>query len=278
MSLADTLKGLKSKINNFEEEFETKIKEVEEKEAEEKKIQAKKDALINILQKKEKVITLNVGGKIFKCAKSMLTSLKDSLFEKLFEDDSFDNETVFFDRSYNYFDVILNYIRTKSFNHKDYLRAELEDIKFESDYYSLNELSKILNDILSQVVFISFTSSGRYSSCGTHKLEDLSTKDTKTGICVQSPYYITIELNFEHEFEKIEVAGFTGNSGTWSPSNGSNAQVLTSSDGISFKEVGRLTSLSSTINTITLKKSTAKFIKFQHNGYLGLGYLNILKN
>ena len=95
-----------------------------------------------------------------------------------------------------------------------------EEIKFESEYYGLCEVAKICDEVLSKVEFVSFESSGKYSNCGTHKvsyleliisisiftqIEDIKDKNLTTGICVQSPYYITIELNAEHEFEKIEI-------------------------------------------------------------------------
>lgn len=279
MSLADSLKGLKSKLNNFEEEFETKIKEVEIKEAEEKKRSVKENAIETILGKKDPVVSMNIGGKVFKCSHSLLVSVKDSLFEKLYEGGNHVNEVLFFDRSYNIFPILLNFLRTKTFNPKDYIRTELEEIKFESEYYAIGPLTKICDDVLTKVEFISFVSSGRYGSCGTHKLEDLSTKDLLTGICVQSTYYITVEFNFEHEFDKIEIGGWTGNTSSWAASNGSGATIFTSTDNVTFKEVGKIpTDFGSKIMTVSLKKSSAKFIKFQHNSYLGLGYLSIIKN
>lgn len=277
MSLASSLLGLKSKLNNFESEFETKLKEVQVVDSKEKRT-VNEDVFESIVSKKDPVVTFNVGGKLFKCTYSVLVSVKDSLFEKLYEEGQRINEVLFFDRSYSNFPIILNFIRNKTFNPKEFSRNDLEDIKFESEYYAIHPLTKILDEILNRVEFVSFTSAGRYSSNGTHKLEDLSTKDLKTGICVQSPYFITIELNFEHEFEKIEIGGCTCNTSSWAPSNGVNASIMTSLDGVTFNEVGKIPSnFGGTIITVPVKKSTAKYIKFQHNSYVGLGYLNILK-
>lgn len=277
--LADTLKNLKSKLNNFEDEFNTKLKDVEIKEKEEFKRKVKEDALENIIKRKDPIIQLNIGGKIFKCSKSVLISNEKTIFSLLYKDGTRDKEVLFFDRSYERFDVILNYLRTSVLNIKDYVKFEIEEIKNESDYYGIEGLSKICDEALSQVEFVKFYSSNRYSSCGTHKLEDLSDTNLKTGICVQSPYFITVELNFEHEFDGIKIGGWTGNTSSWAPSNGASAKILTSIDNVTFKEVGIIPShFSSNIIEVKLKKSTARFIKFQHTGYLGLGYLSIIKN
>lgn len=276
-SLADTLKGLKDKINNFEGEVEEKLKKIEETEKREKKREQNQIILNNIIQKTDPIVTLNVGGKLFKITYSVLVSVDNTLFTKLYENKQRINEVLFYDRSYKFFPVILNYLRNKSFDKSQYDRMDIEEIKFESDFYSISCFSGILDEILNKVEVIGFKSSAKYSNCGTHKFEDLSNKDLKTGICVQSPYFITLELNNDHEIDKIEIAGLTGNS-SWSATNGANSQILTSLDGVSFKNVGTIPSnFGGQIQTVTITKSVCRYIKFQHNSYLGLGYFNVVK-
>lgn len=272
-------KGLKERLGNFEEEFNSKIEEVSKLEEEETKRKLKEEVASNIITKKDPIISINIGGKIFKCSYSVLTSFKGSLFSELYKDKAHVNEVFFIDRGYDFFHIVLNFIRSRVFDVKDYTRQEIQDIKEEAEFYVISDLISICDEILTKVEFVSFTSSAKYSSCGTHKLEDLLTKDLNTGICVQSPYYIIIELNFEHEFDKIEIAGFTGNSGSWAASNGCNATILTSTDNTNWKDVGKLpANYGGTIQKVEIKKSVAKYIKFQHNTYLGIGYLNIVKN
>ena len=180
---------------------------------------------------------------------------------------------------FDYFPIVLNYLRTKTINLKEYNRIELIEIKEEFDYYAVEGIVKELETLLNVVELVSFSSSAKYSTCGTHKIEDLKTKDLNTGICVQSPYYITIELNYEHEFDKIEIGGWTGNSSYWASSNGSGAKISTSVDNVNFIEVGIIPSnFASTIITVDLKKSIGKYVKFQHTTYVGLGYFNVVKN
>lgn len=276
MSLVNDLKSLKARLGNFEDEFATKIVEVERLEREEMKKKLKEEAAKNIIDRSDPVVSMNIGGEVFKCSLSILTSVKDTLFENLYRNPNNVQRVVFFDRSNTYFSAILNYIRCHIFNPDKYTRDELEDIKIEAEYYCLSDLLSLVTERLNKIEFVSFESSARYSSCGSHKLEDLTSKDLKTGICVQSSYYITIELNFEHDIEKLEIAGVIGNS-SWAVSNGINAKILTSTDKNNWKEVGTIPSnFGENIITVPLKKSVAKYIKFQHNSYLGIGYLNIL--
>lgn len=275
--LKDDLSGLKSKLENIEGEFENKLKEVENKEKAFKKIDEQIDELIN---KKDSVIKLNVGGKVFQTKLSTLLSVKDTLFTKIVSSALDKNESInefFFDRCYDQFHIILDYLRTKTFSPKGLMKTEIDELLFESDYYGITAISDLILDLQKEIVFVSFESSGRYSTAGTHNVMDLSDKSLNKGICVQAPYYITIELNFEHEFEKIDVAGWNGNSGMWSVANGSNAQILTSRNKSTWTEVGNLPTLSGTITSVILKRTTAKYIKFQHNSYLGIGYLKIYR-
>ena len=276
--LKDDLSGLKSRLENIEGEFENKLKEVENKESRFKKIDEQIEELIN---KKDTVVKLNVGGRIYHTKVSTLLNSKDTLFGRILTKaiDSGENITeLFFDRSFDQFDVILDFLRTKQFNLKGLQKSELEEIQEEAEYYGIAEISLALKDLQREVIFVNFESSGRYSTAGTHFVQDLNDKSLTKGICVQSPYFITIEFNFEHEIDKIEVGGYNGNSSLWNVGNGASAQILTSTNKNDWTNVGTLPSnLNATIQAVVLSKSRAKYIKFQHNSYLGLGYLKVFR-
>jgi hypothetical protein len=278
--LKDDLLGLKSKLENLEKEFEVKLNDVNKKEERFKQIDQQIDDIVN---KKDQIIKLNIGGKVFQTKMSTLYNVKDTLFYKLIstnvENNTELNKEIFIDRSYTYFPMILDYLRTKKFSIKGLTKYELEDLLDEAQYYGITEILNVLGDMQKEVAFVSFTSSGQYSTAGTHRLEDLSNRNLMGGICVQSPYTITIELNFEHEINKIEIGGWNGNTGIWYPGNGSGSKILTSTDNTTFTEVGSIpTTFGATIITVNLTPSVGKYIKFQHTSYVGLGYLNILKD
>jgi len=272
------LSGLKSRLENIEGEFESKLKEVESKESKFKRIDEQIEELIS---KKDTVIKLNVGGRIFQTKYSTLLSVKDTLFAKIISSAIDKGETItelFFDRSYTHFHLVLDYLRTKKFIPKGLAKSTIDELKVECEYYGITSIDEVLAEMMKEVDFISFESSGRYSTAGTHELKGLKDKTMMKGICVQSPYYITIELNFEHDFDTIEIGGWNGNSSLWYAGNGSNAQIMTSKDKNTWTQVGTIPSdYGATIKTVKLKRSCAKYIKFQHNSYLGLGYLNVLR-
>ena len=83
------------------------MKELEVKKVEETKRQVKEEAYLSIISKKDPVVSMNIGGQIFKCSHSVLTSVKDSLFEKLYENGNRVNEVLFYDRiDYSTTDII----------------------------------------------------------------------------------------------------------------------------------------------------------------------------
>mmetsp|Transcript_34337 Transcript_34337/g.35629 ORF Transcript_34337/g.35629 Transcript_34337/m.35629 type:complete len:284 (+) Transcript_34337:104-955(+) len=274
--LKEDLSGLKSKLENIEDEFENKLKEVENKESKFKRIDEQIEELIS---KKDSVIKLNIGGKIFQTKLSTLLSVQDTLFSKIITSamDAKENiSELFFDRSFTHFHIILDYLRTKRFNCRGMNKWDVDDLQLECEYYGIKEIDDILIEMQKEVEFVAFESAGRYSTAGTHEVKGLSDRSMTKGICVQSPYHIIIEMNFEHEFEKIEVGGWNGNPSLWYPGNGANAQILTSKDKKTWTDVGKLPSnLGASIQNVSLKKSTAKYIKLQHNSYVGIGYLKV---
>jgi hypothetical protein len=98
------------------------------------------------------------------------------------------------------------------------------------------------------------------------------------GVCAGSPGWIIVEMKRECEFEEMEIAGWKGNSTIWYCENGSGANILTSMDKEKWTQVGNIPSgYGSKIAKVKVKKSFAKYIKFQYTSYIGIGYLNIKK-
>jgi hypothetical protein len=278
--LKDDLIGLKGKLENLEQEFEVKLTDVNQKEEKFKQIDKQIEDIVN---KKDTIIKLDIGGKIFHTKMSTLFNVKDTLFYKLIctnVDKGLNfNKEIFIDRNYKFFPMILDYLRTKKYCLKGFTRYELDDFEREVNYYGLSEIQANLNKLRDEVEFIAFTSATRYSTAGTHSLADLKNRNLMGGICVQSPFNIVIELNMEHEISKIEVGGWAGNTSLWSPTNGANSKIQTSLDGVTFTDVGVIPgSFGNNIQTVNLTKSVGRFIKFQHTGYVGIGFLNILKD
>ena len=278
--LKTDLLSLKNRLENIESQLEGQMKDLEVREEKWKKM----DEQVNLITKNQnEIIKLNIGGKKFATRTETLLSVKDTLFYKLILSEKFDlKDEIFFDRSPKIFPFILDYLRYHKINYKRFNKEELEELRIESDYYEIGEISQYLEDRLKEIEFVRFESSGNYSynnqTAGTNRVEDLKDKSLQKGICANSPGWIVIELNSEWDFEELEVAGYNGNSVLWYNGNGSGASIQTSLDKNNWKTVGTIPSnYGSAIVNVKLTRSSARFIKFNHNSYLGLGYLNIKK-
>jgi hypothetical protein len=278
--LKSDLNSLKSRLENIETQLEEQMRDLEVREEKWDRLDSRVQELMN---KEYELVKFNVGGKKFASKTETLLKVKDTLFYKMIISARFDfREEIFFDRSPKYFPFLLDFIRYNKLNYKRFNKEELEELKIEAEYYEIGEICTYLEDRFKDVEFVDFEISNPYIhnglTAGTQKIEDLEDKNLDTGICAKSPGMIIIELNGEWTFEDIELAGWNGNSSLWYSGNGSGATIETSIDKTKWKNVGTIPSNYATVITpVKLKISTARFIKFSHSIYVGLGYLKIKK-
>jgi hypothetical protein len=142
--LKGDLLGLKDRLESLEKEFEVKLKDVEVKEDKFKKLDNQLD---EFLSNKDAVIVLNIGGKKYQTKLSTLLSVKDTVFYSLLTRFISNNEEtpkeLFFDRNYSLFGYILDYLRTKKFNIKQFSRWEREDMITELEFYGLADVLQL---------------------------------------------------------------------------------------------------------------------------------------
>ena len=136
--------------------------------------------------------------------------------------------------------------------------------------------------MFNNIEFIKFEYNAPYIydeiNVGTNKVEDLIDRSLLKGIVAISPGWILIELNKEWEFEDIEIGGYNGNPNAFAPTNGGGANILTSNNKINWVTVGILPhNYGSFVTSVRITKSSAKYIKFVSNSYLGIGFLEIKK-
>jgi hypothetical protein len=137
-----------------------------------------------------------------------------------------------------------------------------------------------------EIKFINFEFNASYTSgntiAGTNNIEHINNYEDRSannGICANYNGWIILELERDVEFSKMELAGWNGNTSIWAPSNGAGASIKTSLDKSSWITIGNIPSnYSGTITTLELVTSKAKYIKFEHNSYLGIGYCKILQS
>jgi hypothetical protein len=278
--LKDDLLNLKSKLESIEEQLEGQLKDLEVREDKWNKMD---DQVTDIIKNKNDVIRFNIGGKKFATKTETLLSVKDTIFYQLILSKKIDlKQEIFFDRSPKMFPFILDFLRYHKIDFKRFNKEEIEELQIEADYYEIGKIADELADRRKEIEFVSFVSNGNYSSsgeiAGTNNVEDLKDRTCNKGICAASPGWIIIELNNEWEFDEIEIGGYGGNSSLWGPTNGSGASILTSKDRNVWTTVGEIPSnYTNTIQNVKLTRSTGRYIKFQGNSYLGIGYLEIKK-
>lgn len=273
--LKDSLLSLKDKLTSIESQLATTSDIITENRAKSLEEQAQE-----VLKYQNNVIRINVGGEKFATRSEVLLGLKDTLFYKIILTNRLNlKEELFFDRSPKFFPFILDYIRYKKINFKQFNEEELEELRAEADYYEITELNNKF-EVNDTIRFVGFESNGSYSyngsTAGTGKVEDLSDKTLTKGICAKTPGWIILEINKEIEIEKIDIGGWNGNTSLWAASNGSSATIFTSKDKVNWRSVGTIPSdYGAKIQTIPLSKSTAKYLKFECSSYLGIGYLKL---
>ena len=300
MNFKDELSNLRNLLTKVEENKEsTSTSNFTNKENEEKTLQLYEDKLkeiqkniekfvqvdndvANVLNTKDYNVTLNIGGQLFHTKLSTVLSEKDTLFyilyaHKIQNKDNLE-EVLFIDRNPALFNTILNYLRTKMFNAEYYSINNLDDLKNEAEFFGITAINEKIAVYEREVVFINFEASPRYSNLGTHNLQDLNDRSLTKGFCLQSPYYIVLELNYDCEISQIDIGGYNGNTNSWAPSNGASAKIQTSLNKSEWTEVGTVpTNYSSNIVRVSLNKTRAKYLKIQHTTYLGIGHLKIIK-
>lgn len=145
-------------------------------------------------------------------------------------------------------------------------------------YLNINSQQKL--NIKGQ--FASFVSSGPYiykgKMAGNNNLEDLDDKDLKKkgGICAASPGQITITLSKMLTFNALEIGGYSGDSVLWYSENGAGAEILVSLDNKEFRKIGNIPrGFGSEIKRVSFEATNAKYLRFNHTSYLGIGYLRL---
>ena len=285
LGLRDELLGLKTKLEDLESDLTNQMLDLELKAEEWHKRDEEAENIAKA--NKNKIITLDIGGKKFQTKLDTLLSLKDTLFYKLFLSNRLDiNKDIFVDRPYKNFNFILFYLRNKKLPNESFNNQKLDEILEEANFYEVKEMIDIIEELRREVKYVKFEMNGPYLSgtllAGTNNIDDLNNFEDRSltrGICATHPGWIIIELSREVEFEEIEVGGWNGNTNIWANSNGSGAQIMISTDKINWINVGTIPSNYGTaIQTVKLsRKAIAKWVKFQHNSYLGIGYIKIKK-
>ena len=289
--LNDELISLKEKLEANEVSLGQRIKSIEFREQKWKKLQKDSEKIILNQKNNSQLIKINIGGEIFQTLKENLLEFKTSLFAldilrlQSNKNTTIDNEIdeLFYDRSATMFPTILNYLRTKTINYKQFTPKELSLLRIEAEYYDIDEINFRLNNKYRDIKFLKFESSKLYYSkdkpFASNNLQDLTNLNETKGFALEKCGYITITLSGDFDLISLELKGLNKKN-EWHENNGSGSFVYISLNGEDFEEVGRISlNFGSKIQKIKFPEAKAtRYIKIEDKvGYLGLSYLKLEK-
>jgi hypothetical protein len=281
-SLKEELFKLKNKLETIEGQLTTQSNEIETREGKWSRIEKNLNYVIGTQGDR---VRLNIGGKIFSTSINTLLTIRDSFLARLVESGRVDlKDEIFIDRNPDLFHLIIDYYRYKTISYKGLSKNEVCQLRDDAHYYAISEISDYLDEMLKEPVIIDLEIGKEYlyqgKVAGTNKASDLNDPDLNLGVCCSSPGKILVELNAEYNIKGLEVAGWNGDSKIWYPDNGSNAKIFVSTDKKKWTQIGTIPQgFGKTVKSVKItKQETGKFIKFESNSYLGLGFLKVIKS
>jgi hypothetical protein len=228
------------------------------------------------------LVTFNVCGKRFQTYIATLVNIKDTFFYKLVVSRKVDlKKPIFLTRSPEWFSIIFDYLRKKSLDIKRFSKKQLNELRFEAEYYELNDILTEMGDSYLDVEFVRLETSGAYFAnnaiVGANTLDDLGDRNlAKGGIIAASPGKILIELNKVWEVDSLEIGGYSGNPSYWSCDNGYGATIELSEDNKTWSNIGTIPyGYGSNIQRVSFSKQKALYIKFTYSSYIGIGFLKL---
>ena len=269
---------LKNSILDLESKFNFFNKDIEKREQRWKNSEKK---LIELQKMNEGYVILNVGGSKFYSSLHTLKLKKGTIFYKqIFRKEIQKDKEIFYDRDPTYFPMILNFLKSGKIDIKKLSEDEKEDLLAEAQAFEVNHIVELLKATVAEVEYSKFEYSGEFKHndiiVGTNNAKHLKDKSLTKGIVSNSPGQITLTLSREVEFEEINIGGYNGNSTAWFVGNGRGAEISTSLNNLDWIIVGNIPAeFGHIIINIKLTKSKAKFIRFNHTDYLGIGYLEV---
>lgn len=279
-SLKEELFKLKNKLETIEGQLTAQSNEIEMREGKWSRIEKNLNYVIGTQGDR---IKLNIGGQQFSTSVNTILTIRDSFLARLIESGRIDlKEEIFIDRSPEVFPIILDYYRYKTIVYKGLSKTKLQRLHDDAYYYAISDISDYLEERLKEpsvvnVEFKEYVFKGNV--VGTNNAADLNSSDLKTGVCCNQPGKIIVELNADYEIKGLEVAGYYGDEKVWYPDNGSSAKIYTSTDKKTWTQIGSIPSgFGKAAKSVKVNKvTTGKYIKFESNSFVGLGYIKVIK-
>jgi hypothetical protein len=274
LKVFDELEDVKKIINNIEEKTRNELKSQQERTDRLEGIDNKIETIL--VEAADKIIFINIGGKVFNAKLSTLVSIKDSIFYHLLVQHeglllNSKEKPLFIDRDFTYFPVILDYLKYGKYkipNEKLYSEY-MEEFRF---YNLLNVYEKKSNETEKKIVDFNFTCLNIIRSIPS--VEELKANKEKVGIACRENSEILFTFDSIYHIQKILARGIIDND--WDEKSGRNAQIYSSGNGDTWTKVGKIPKNFGKVNVIIpLSRNNSKYIKISTNyiSRLGIGFI-----
>ncbi len=174
----------------------------------------------------------------------------------------------------------IGYLKVNTDGNSSLSSSIVDNFRARSSFANLSDSSNEVIPI--DIGFVPYIYNGR--QIGGSNVRDLCEGSLKTGklyfyflgICSTKPGLITFTLNQVADINTVKIGGWTGNTNTWFPANGVGSKIFTSVDKNNWTEVGTIpNSFGDSIITVNVTPTRGKYVQFQHNNYIGLGYFKV---
>lgn len=311
--MTSTIKSLKDKLVSLENNYDHKLKELEQRESKETRLDSKLKEIITL---QNDIITFNISGEYIQISKQLINNTPyDNIFRDVIssmEDMGRDLEeiqNVFIDRNPKGFFYILEIMR-KGFN--QLLRSEsiesslklprninheafLEDVQFyfkqDGDkvlddfgfFYNKDKVRVELNssgDLIIKYTLSSELPNDMLTPYRAHNIRDIKKQSSHKAFFVNYDSNIVFELSEIHMISQIEVKPFTFDMDCWYPGEGAGTFVFSSLDNVEWDFLNAIPDdygiEHDNTYLINFDRRMAKYIKFQTGDYtLSIAYMKI---
>ena len=169
-----------------------------------------------------------------------------------------------------------NEIQVLKNNHKAEILNKLNEIQVLKNNHKTEILNKLKN-IKTQSELMGVKASSNYSGSSPY-VETLKSRDLNTAILTSSSSNEWIEVEFEEPIllNIIEIGGCTIQGWNNSSGYGAGGQLKVSVDQLNWEQVATIPSgFGNQIVECKLKPCIAKFLRFEHSGWLAIGYVGV---
>jgi len=141
MEVNENLLELKDKLIKVKKEMEEKLSAAKIKAELYLEVDKK---LEDLVKESNPLMSLNVGGKIYKVKLSTLLSIKDTLFYYIIAKRVMNNlnprDEIFIDKNHIGFDILLDYLQTKEIHLKQYNKKIIDKLYVDAEFLGFTEI------------------------------------------------------------------------------------------------------------------------------------------